>query len=155
MRINRGRSSLDFVFKKARSLGAKKLVLVYTWKGNPSLLFVSNVANYQLLSYARIKGVKLSYDMKRTVPETRPSGAFCVKSSDCPYVTDLLLNLGYSLLEDCDVNAVAEKKEDFCELTFLDRNSKIIPPVIKLAHDQGDGEIQRKWIGLITSVVEG
>ncbi|MGC9105754.1 MAG: hypothetical protein ACP5HQ_04955 [Thermoprotei archaeon] len=131
------------------------MVLVYTWKGNPSLLFVSNVTNYQLLSYAKIKGVKLSYDMGRTVPKNRPGGAFCVKSSDCPYVTDLLLNLGYSLLEDCDVNALAKRKEDFCELTFLDKGSEIIPPVIRLAYDQGDGEIQRKWIGLIANVIEG
>lgn len=158
--MNRGRTSLSEVFNKARSLNASKVILVTTIKGNPSLILVFGT-DKRLLHVLRIKGVTLSYDLRgednvADLTNAYARGAtFCIKESDCPFVTELLVNLNYSLMDECDVYSFAKREDGICVLTFRNREGKLIPPIIRFCYDQSNDTIQRKWIELIDKVVNG
>jgi hypothetical protein len=158
--VNRGRTSLSEVFNKARSLNASKVILVATIKGNPSLILVFGT-DKRLLHVLRIKGVTLSYDLRGedNVADLTNAYArgvtFCIKESDCPFVTELLMNLNYSLMDECNVYSFAKREDDICVLTFRNREGKLIPPIIRFYYDQSNDTIQRKWIELIDKVVNG
>jgi len=114
-----------------------------------------------LFHVLRIKGVTLSYDLRGednvadlTNAYTR-GATFCIKESDCPFVTELLVNLNYSLMDECDVYSFAKRDDDICVLTFRNREGKLIPPIIRFCYDQSNDTIQRKWIELIDKVVNG
>jgi len=160
IRVNRGRTSLSEVFDKARSLNASKVILVSTIKGNPSLILVFGT-DKRLLHVLRIKGVTLSYDLRGEDSVTDLANAytrgatFCIKESDCPFVTELLINLNYSLMDECDVYSFAKREDDICVLTFRNREGKLIPPIIRFCYDQSNDTIQRKWIEVIDKVVNG
>ena len=160
IRVNRGRTSLSEVFDKARSLNASKVLLVASIKGNPSLILVFGT-DKRLLHVLRIKGVTLSHDLrgKDNVADLTNAYAggttFCIKESDCPFVTELLINLNYSLMDECDVYSFAKREDDICVLTFRNREGKLIPPIIRFHYDQSNDTIQRKWIELIDKVVNG
>jgi len=160
IRVNRGRTPLSEVFNRARSLNASKVVLVATIKGNPSLILVFGT-DKRLLHALRIKGFTLSYDLggKDNIADLTNAYArgatFCIKESDCPFVAELLINLNYSLMDECDVYSFAKREDNICVLTFRNREGKLIPPIIRFYYDQSNDTIQRKWIELIDKVVNG
>ena len=158
IRLNRGRTSLKEVFQKASRLGASKVLVLFTRKGNPSVLFLFT-ASGELLQFLMISGVKLSVDMKVTRQEIesklRNVNTYCLAESDCPLISQFLINLGYKLGDNCDVIARAKAESDICVVNFFHKGSILIPPEIRFLNDKGNTEIYKWGVSLISEVVKG
>ena len=158
LRLNRGRTSLKEVFVKARKLGASKVLLLITKKGNPSVLFLFTTSG-ELLNYLMIAGVKLSTDMGKTRKELlellKDTKSFCIKESECPLVSSFLTDLGYTLGSGCDVMAEVRLEDNLCVIRFLHKSSLIVPPEIRLQIDESVDSIYKWGVSLISEGIKG
>ena len=158
LRLNRGRTSLKEIFTKARKLGASKVLILVTKRGNPSILFLFSTSG-ELLGYLMIAGVKLSTDMRITRKELlellKDAKSFCIKESECPIVSSFLTDLGYTLGSECDVTAEIRTMDDLCVVRFLHKSSLMLPPEIRLQLNEGNDSIYKWGISLINESVKG
>ncbi len=139
-------------------MGASKVLLLFTKKGNPSVLFLFSSSG-DLLRFLTISGVKLSVDIKTPRKEieerVRAVKSYCIAESDCPHVSEFFVTLGYTLGEDCDLVATAKLEDGMCVVRFYYKNSLIIPPEIRVLNDKGNVEIYKWGVSLISEVVKG
>ena len=158
LRLNRGHTSLKDIFAKAKKLGAPKVLLLVTKKGNPSVLFLYSTSG-ELLDFVMIAGVKLSTDIgvtrKELIELLKDARTFCIRDSDCPSVSSFLTNLGYILGSECDVAAEIKLEDDICVIRFIHKSSLILPPEIRVRVDKGDDSIYKWGISLISESVKG
>ena len=133
IKVNRGRQSLESILSRSLYAQAKYLVMVDVIKGNPGRLkvydLVTNFVKYSL----KIEGVTLliELNLSRTIVKRG-----CLGKIDNDEIKSLLLDLGYTSIENCDVYAfgqyVNRNDNKIFELKFL-RDDKILGPIIRFA----------------------
>ncbi len=99
-KINRGRTGLYHVVSKAVELGATYTVVVYSRRGNPSLIrFLDNRTGSWLPYALKLSGVKLLSDMEHVnVRQRKAERAIVIDGTDS-FIGDVLMEVfGFPLL---------------------------------------------------------
>ena len=138
IKVNRGRQSLKSILSRSLYAQAKYLVIVDVIKGNPGRLKVYDLVSNFLKYSFRIEGVTLLTELN--LPRTIIKRG-CLGKIDDDRIRNLLLDLGYTSIENCDVFAFGQyvhKNENIIfELKFL-KDDKILGPIIRLGLDDRD-----------------
>lgn len=126
VKVNRGKRSIDDVFKIASLLGGELLLLVNVLKGNPSSLEVYDVITGEKLYNFSIKGLRLRSDYEKfSLYNSRRR--LCIKHAEfgCSKVISLLIDLGATRASDCTVHAEI-KFNEYCTVRFSNSQDKEI-----------------------------
>ena len=131
IKINRGRQNLKAIFSKSLQLKAKYLVIIDIIKGNPGRFKVYDLATNSLKYYFRIEGVTLLAELN--LPRVTIKRG-CLGKVEDDRVRNMLLDLGYTSIENCDAYAygqyVYRNNKRVFELKFL-KEEKILGPIIR------------------------
>ena len=101
-KLNRGRTGLDHLVSTALQLGATYTVVVYSRRGNPSLIrFLDNRSGRWMPYVLKLFGVKLLSDMDHVrVRQRKAERAIVVDRTDS-FIGDILMEVfGFPLLDD-------------------------------------------------------
>jgi U3 small nucleolar ribonucleoprotein protein IMP4 len=123
-KLTRGKATLRDIFFEARSVSAKRVVIISTWKGNPGSLYIYEPGEtieegLRLIAMFRLSGVKLS----RERPEAQRS--YGVKSLG---VLSLSNVEEHKLLSDIIVRAFLAKLVFDTDTPIVDVVAVIRPP---------------------------
>ncbi|WP_369609087.1 Brix domain-containing protein [Sulfurisphaera javensis] len=129
IKINRGRQSLNEIISKSIYLRAKYLILINIRKGNPGRFKVYDLTNRTVKYNFIIYGVTLLTELK--LPRTIIKRG-CIGRIEEESIKNMLIDLGYLYLENCDAYANGEYLENssIYELKFT-KDNKILGPIIR------------------------
>ncbi|WP_168064377.1 Brix domain-containing protein [Sulfolobus sp. S-194] len=131
IKINRGRQSLKDIIAKSTYLNSKYLVIIDVIKGNPGRFRVYDLASKILKYNFTIYGVTLLTELKlhRTLIKRG-----CIGKIEDQKIKNMLIDLGYIYIENCDVYAngdyITKDNNYVFELKFT-KDDKILGPVIR------------------------
>jgi U3 small nucleolar ribonucleoprotein protein IMP4 len=138
LKINRGRQSLDEIFKKALEYNARYLVIFRIVKGNPAELKVIDLYNNYVKYIFNIKGVTLLSDKKIKIKFGNDIEKGCIRLNKnhtlhdkCKEVINMLIDFGINNIENCEYYAEITQLNNICEVSFKDLYSEIIGPIIR------------------------
>jgi len=135
IKINRGRQNLKTIFSKSLSLKAKYLVIVDITRGNPGRFKVYDLMTKSLKYYFKIEGVTLLIELKLPRAQIKRG---CLGKVENDKIRSMLLDFGYTYIENCDVYAygryVYRNEKKVFELRFL-KDDKILGPIIRFGID--------------------
>ena len=131
IKINRGRQNIKSIFYKSLYLQAKYLVIIEVIKGNPGRFKVYDLVTNFLKYYFKIEGVTLLTELNLPRITIRRG---CLGKIEDDKIRDMLLDLGYTSIENCDVYAYGQylyrNNKKVFELKFL-KDDKILGPIIR------------------------
>ncbi|WP_230937987.1 Brix domain-containing protein [Sulfolobus acidocaldarius] len=146
-KINRGRQSLDDIFKRSRLYGASYIVIVSSSKGNPGRFLVYNTYTSIREFDIKIQGITLLKEIggRESKIVSKKIRVGCIGELSNTLVKNLFMNLGYTGVENCEsyVNGrYIEKINDknIYEVKFLDAHNNIIGPTIRFLVDEGSNK---------------
>lgn len=138
VRVNRGHMSMEELAAFARSIGAKKIIMIWERKGNPGVIKVFQVEEKLTEVFSiKIKGVALSRELGRELP--RPVKCVSAKG-DTEEARGLAAALfshaggGGRDLRRC-VEASIEKRDGELRLLFL-LDGRLVGPEIRFLASQ-------------------
>ncbi|AWR97275.2 hypothetical protein DFR86_06715 [Acidianus sulfidivorans JP7] len=130
MKINRGKISKEEIFRIAKTLAVRYLIIVDSLNGNPSRLLVYDIQNNFLKYSITLKGVSTLSDFN--IRRKRITNNFCPDKIECKDVLSLFIDLDLISLTRCDYFINIIKKQEYCEVTFTDKFQKYVGPIIRI-----------------------
>ncbi|ARM75917.1 hypothetical protein B6F84_07670 [Acidianus manzaensis] len=130
IKINRGKLSNDELFKISKSMMCKYLIIVDSLKGNPNKILVYD-AQLDFLKYSLdLKGVSTLSDFK--IKRKKIISKFCLGKVECKNIIQLFLDLNLISLTRCNSFINVIKKDDYCEVSFIDKFQKYVGPILRI-----------------------
>jgi U3 small nucleolar ribonucleoprotein protein IMP4 len=131
LKINRGRQSFREILNISYEIGARFLLFILTYKGNPAFLELYNISyNAILLKYKfRISSISLVSDTKNKRIPRNP----CINKMECKILTDFITDINLFRLTRCETYLnIVRLSEKECEIYFTDLKGYRIGPSLRL-----------------------
>jgi len=133
VKINRGRQNLYQIFSKAVNYNARYLGIFKIIKGNPAGLKLIDLATGTVKYEFKIKGVTLYLEKVKNKEKIYVKD-ICIKFEDnskCKNIVEMLIDLGFKPLQDCDYFAFVSYQGEVCEVKFVNSYNLLIGPIIR------------------------
>lgn len=131
LKINRGRQSFRQILHISYDIGARFLLFILTYKGNPSYLELYNISyNSTILKYKfRINSISLVSDVKDKKIPRNP----CINKLECKKLMDFITDINLFRLTRCEsfLNIIKLSEKE-CEIYFTDLKGYKIGPSMRL-----------------------
>lgn len=132
IKINRGKLSLDSLFIRAKTIGSKYLVIIESDKGNPSKILVYNIVSNYLKYTLNLKGISTLSDFG--IKRNKIKGRGCLGEVECKEFIQFLVDMNLLTINDqaCVYHINIVKRQDYCEISFIDKFQKYVGPIIRV-----------------------
>lgn len=125
---NRGRSSIEDVLFYCRKLNCRFILYVDSDKGNPRRILLYDAIQNKIRYEIKIKGVSTLSDFRI---ERKKIDKICIRNIECKEFIPFLIDLNLFNISSCDNFIDIVKKEEICEIKFVNKFEKPVGPIIR------------------------